>query len=66
MPINMKNVKDDLEIKCIALMERLVNSSVDDSETSHIEADRLLTQLLDWLGFQRLVELYNQVHKWYS
>ena len=35
-------------------------------ETDHIEADEILCKILLELGYDEIVEAYNQVGKWYS
>jgi len=37
-----------------------------DRETAHSEADEILARALKLLGYRRLVELYEQVGKWYA
>jgi len=37
-----------------------------DTESAHYEADRLLCQQLNELGYSRLVDAYNQIKKWYA
>lgn len=35
-------------------------------EDGHIEADELLCELLIRLGFEEVIDIYNQMDKWYS
>ena len=37
-----------------------------DKEDAHIKADNILCNLLKELGFEKLVELYRKVPKWYA
>lgn len=37
-----------------------------DIENAHIEADHILCEFLESLGFDELVTLYRKVDKWYS
>jgi hypothetical protein len=37
-----------------------------DREIAHGEADKILTRALKLLGYRRLVDLYEQVPKWYA
>ena len=37
-----------------------------DIEDGHIEADQILCDILDMLGFDDIVEAYNSIEKWYS
>lgn len=38
----------------------------DDTECAHINADDILCELLEKLGYKDVVEKYNEVSKWYS
>ncbi len=38
----------------------------DDIEIAHANADGVLCQLLTSLGFKKVVEEYNKIHKWYA
>lgn len=37
-----------------------------DNEDWHIEADSILCELLDYLGYHDFVEAFNEVPKWYA
>lgn len=37
-----------------------------DIEDAHIEADKILCDILDMLGFDDIVEAYNSIEKWYA
>jgi len=37
-----------------------------DEYYAHIDADTVLCDLLEELGFKEVVELYNKIPKWYS
>lgn len=37
-----------------------------DKEESHVEADYILCELLEELGYTQLVKMYNNVPKWYA
>ena len=39
---------------------------IDDNEEGHGEADDLLCSLLEDLGFKEVVDIYEQVTKWYA
>ena len=45
-------------------MEKVTNDY--DTETGHIVADDILCAVLEKLGYTHLVELYNEVDKWYA
>ena len=37
-----------------------------DVEAAHVEADEILCDILDMLGFKDIVEAYNAIEKWYA
>ena len=37
-----------------------------DAESAHIDADTVLCDLLNALGYKKIVEEYNKVEKWYA
>ena len=37
-----------------------------DIEDAHIEADQILCDILDMLGYHDIVEAYNSIEKWYA
>lgn len=45
-------------------MELLIECG--DSEYAHSRADELLCELLEDLGYGKIVELYSDVEKWYA
>lgn len=47
-------------------MKEIVKMSHGDPEAGHCMADALLMRLLSDLGYGDLVDLYEQVEKWYS
>ena len=58
-------MKKEVIIKeAIEEMKKLVNSG--DTEVAHIEADNILCDVLTHLGYKELVDVYNQVRKWYA
>ena len=49
------------------MCERMKNTiDMRDTEDAHIEADHILCEFLESLGFDELVTLYRKVYKWYS
>ena len=38
----------------------------DTSGESHLQADSLLCDLLEYLGYENLVNIYNSIGKWYE
>lgn len=55
--------KKELKDKYIKLMENQVGGW--DKESEHMNADGLLCDLLEELGFEEVVEVYNEIEKWY-
>lgn len=37
-----------------------------DTERAHYKADEILCELLNSLGYQDVVEVYNDIYKWYA
>lgn len=59
----IKDGKTTYEKMC----ERMKNTiDMRDTEDAHIEADHILCEFLESLGFTELVSLYQKVDKWYS
>ena len=54
----------DNEDKMLLRLIELQN--FDDYEEAHVEADNILCDLLESLGFNRMVEEYWKVPKWYA
>ena len=55
---------DDKLEELIRRMEDLTNYS--DFEIAHFKADEILCEALEYLGQDRLVELFRKVGKWYA
>jgi hypothetical protein len=55
--------EEDLEKKYIKKIKKIED---EDQETAHVEADRILCQLLKELGFKKLVKKYQDIPKWYA
>lgn len=53
--------------KSIETIEKLrVLAKSDDTEATHVEADRILCELLISLGYSDVVAEYNKIEKWYA
>jgi hypothetical protein len=39
---------------------------LDDTEMAHVEADKVLCSLLEFEGYEEVVELFNKLKKWYA
>lgn len=50
--------------KAVDLLKECGKSS--DPEVAHLKADDVLTELLESLGYQDVVDAYEQVPKWYA
>ena len=55
-----------LDNEYAAELLNLMESCGMDLETRHIEEDRMLTELLRKLGFEKTVEQYESTEKWYA
>lgn len=55
-----------LQEKYLKQLEEIQAKHNGESEPTHFEADALLCDLLTELGFDKLVEKYNKIHKWYA
>ena len=60
-----KNQKEMLE-RYAREMKSVSDSMGHDVEGGHSDADAILCELLERLGFGEVVELYNSIEKWYS
>lgn len=54
-----------IEDKYIEKMDTIVRFG-SDVEADHSNADHILCEMLEELGYTKLVELYHKVHKWYA
>lgn|GEM_PF-6303208 len=52
--------------KSLARLEELVNKKYPDEEEDHINADVILCEMLDALGYKDLINTWDKVKKWYS
>ena len=52
--------------KYIKRMKDCIELSKDETETAHVMADDVLCDLICELGHLYIVELFNEVKKWYS
>lgn len=57
-------MEEDLQGEFIQKMQLCVDN--DDTEDAHSDADNLLCELLEKLGYAQLVEKYREVAKWYA
>ena len=53
-----------LHQSCLHRMKALIND--DDREEAHIKADRILCKILHAIGFDDVVEAFNEIDKWYT
>ena len=62
-----KNEKiDTLYQKSLARLEELVNKKYPDEEEDHSEADGILCDMLNALGYKDLTDAWDKIGKWYS
>lgn len=60
----MATTDEKLEKKYVRRLEKEAKSY--DTETAHCDADGLLCDLLRDLGYEKVVEAYQKVEKWYA
>ena len=62
--MNKNNEKEKLDTE---FSERIMKECMtDDPEVDHSNADEILRELLEKLGFSKVVEAYGEVHKRYA
>lgn len=65
-----KNAKDEeinaVHQKSLLRLEELVNKKYPDEEEDHAEADGILCDMLNALGYKDLTDLWDKIGKWYS
>ena len=72
LQLNAKNksAKDEeinaVHQKSLARLEELVNKKYPDEEEDHSEADGILCDMLDALGYKDLTDAWDKIGKWYS
>ena len=47
-------------------VDRLKECKEYDAESGHMEADKILIDFISNLGYESIVEAWNEVEKWYS
>jgi hypothetical protein len=52
--------------KSLARLEELVNKKYPDEEEDHAEADGILCDMLNALGYKDLTDAWDDIKKWYS
>lgn len=72
LQLNAKNksVKDDeinaVHQKSLARLHELARKTYPDQEEDHIDADGILCNMLDALGYNDLTDAWDKIGKWYS
>ena len=72
LQLNAKNksAKDEeinaVHQKSLARLEELVNKKYPDEEEDHAEADGILCDMLNALGYKDLTDAWDDIKKWYS
>ena len=65
-----KSAKDDeinaVHQKSLARLEELANKKYPDEEEDHAEADGILCDMLNALGYKDLTDAWDKIGKWYS
>jgi hypothetical protein len=55
---------ENLNELALEVLRTLKNS--DDTEMAHVEADKVLCNLLKFEGYDEVVKLFNELKKWYA
>ena len=64
---NAKNEEiDDLYQKSLARLKELANKKYPEEEEDHGEADEILCNMLNSLGYKDLTDAWDDIKKWYS
>ena len=67
LQLNKKNEEiDALHQKSLSRLKELVNKEYPDEEEDHGEADMILCDMLNALGYKDLTDAWENVEKWYS
>jgi len=68
---NLEDYSDNKKVnmsKYIMLLQAIVDrqQKASDEEADHAEADKILCNILEELGQEDIVEIYEQISKWYA
>jgi TRAP-type uncharacterized transport system substrate-binding protein len=55
-----------LNEEAVFQMKKALELNIDNVEKSHMNADEILCQVLQALGYKELVDIYIEIDKWYS
>ena len=58
-------VKEDIESRYVIIMKMIQETHKGDVEHAHVTADKYLCNLLKELGYDRVVDEYEKIEKWY-
>ena len=58
--------KNDVVSEEIALYLLKKQQEDCDRETAHIEADKILCEFLEGIGYSEIVKEWNKINKWYA
>lgn len=59
-----KKYFEDLKEKYVIKMQEAINNN--DEETGHMNCDDILCDLLNELGFNEIIDIYNMQDKWFA
>ena len=59
-------IEENLEEEYLEKLKKIQDEYYDDTEAKHIYEDDLLCELLEKLGFNKIVSTYNDSNKWYA
>jgi len=60
----MRKKKEDIIKEAVEQMKECVKNG--DTEVAHLNADKILCDVLKQLGAEELVDVYKKVDKWYA
>lgn len=63
---NLSDSQRELLDRSVARLHELARQTYPDKEEDHIEADRILCDMLDALGCNELTEAFDAIDKWYA
>ena len=63
---NPEECFEDLSVVIEEKLKKIQDEYYDDTEAKHIYEDDLLCELLEKLGFNKIVSTYNDSNKWYA
>ncbi len=63
MILNQTELEELVRETKVKLIEQGYNN---DTESAHVNADNIICYFIEKLGYKEIVDLYNEVDKWYA